>query len=57
MIFSVGYLLARCLLTCLTVLARREASKDAELLVLRRPWTRHAGPSPEHSRADSERVR
>jgi putative transposase len=34
-IFSVGYLLARCLLSCLTVLARREASKDAELLVLR----------------------
>jgi putative transposase len=30
-IFSVGYLLARCLM----VLARREASKDAELLVLR----------------------
>ena len=35
MIISVGYLLARCLLGCLTVLARREASKDAELLVLR----------------------
>ena len=35
MIISVGYLLARCLLSCLTVLARREASKDAELLVLR----------------------
>ncbi len=34
MIFSVGYLLARCLLGCL-MLARREASKDAELLVLR----------------------
>jgi putative transposase len=34
-IFSVGYLLARCLLGCLTLLARREASKDAELLVLR----------------------
>jgi putative transposase len=34
-IFSVGYLLARCLLSCLAVLARREASKDAELLVLR----------------------
>jgi hypothetical protein len=27
----VGYLLARCFLNCLTVLARREASKDAEL--------------------------
>ena len=35
MIFSVGYLLARCLLDGLMVLARREASKDAELLVLR----------------------
>ena len=34
MILSVGYLLARCLLGCL-MLARREASKDAELLVLR----------------------
>jgi putative transposase len=33
-IFSVGYLLARCLPSCLTVLARREASKDAKLLVL-----------------------
>src|SRR5450755_3455948 len=32
---SVGYLLARSLLNCLTVLARREVSKDAELLVLR----------------------
>ena len=35
MIFLVGYLLARCLLSCLAVLARREVSKDAELLVLR----------------------
>jgi len=34
-IISVGYLLARSLLNCLTVLARREVSKDAELLVLR----------------------
>jgi putative transposase len=34
-IFSVGYLLVRCLLSCLTVLARHEASKDVELLVLR----------------------
>ena len=34
MIFSVGYLLARCLLGGLMVLARREASKDVELLVL-----------------------
>ena len=35
MIFSAGYRLVRCLLRCLVVLARREASKDAELLVLR----------------------
>ena len=35
MIFSVGYLLVRCLLDGLMVLARREVSKDAELLVLR----------------------
>ena len=35
MIFSVGYLLVRCLLGCLMVLARREVSKDAELPVLR----------------------
>src|SRR6476659_10584282 len=35
MIFSVVYLLVRCLLGCLKLLARREASKDAELLVLR----------------------
>jgi hypothetical protein len=34
-IFSVAYLLACCLLGCLMVLARREVSKDAELLVLR----------------------
>jgi putative transposase len=34
-IISVCYLLARCLLGCLMVLARRELSKDAELLVLR----------------------
>jgi hypothetical protein len=34
-IFSVVYLLARCLLGCLTVLARREVSRDAELLVVR----------------------
>ena len=38
-IISVVYLLVRCLLGCLlgclTVLARHEASKDAELLVLR----------------------
>ena len=35
MIFSVAYLLARRLLGCLMMLARREVSKDAELLVLR----------------------
>jgi hypothetical protein len=34
-IFPVAYLLARCLLGCLMVLTRREASKEAELLVLR----------------------
>jgi putative transposase len=34
-IFSVVYLLTCRLLGCLMVLARREASKDAELLVLR----------------------
>jgi putative transposase len=34
-IFSVAYLLARCLLGCLMVRARREVCKDAELLVLR----------------------
>jgi putative transposase len=33
-IFSVVYVLARCLLGCLTVSAPREVSKDAELLVL-----------------------
>ena len=35
MILSVLYLLARCLLSCLMLLARREGFKDAELLVLR----------------------
>ena len=35
MIISVGYLIVRCLLDGLKVLARREVSKDAELLVLR----------------------
>jgi len=34
-IFSGVYLLVRCLLGCVMVLARRAASKDAELLVLR----------------------
>jgi putative transposase len=34
-IFSVVYLLARRLLGCLMLLARREASQEAELLVLR----------------------
>ena len=35
MIFPLVYLAVRRLLDCLMVLARREASKDAELLVLR----------------------
>ena len=35
MIFSAVYLLVRCLLNCLMVLARGGVSKDAELLVLR----------------------
>ncbi len=35
MIFSVLYLAVRCLLGCLMVLTRRQASKDSELLVLR----------------------
>ena len=35
MINSVGYVLVRCMLGCLTVLTRGQASKDAELLVLR----------------------
>jgi putative transposase len=34
-IFSVVYLLVRCLLRCLMMLPRRQVSKDAELLVLR----------------------
>ena len=35
MIISVLYLLVRCLLGCLAVLTRRQAAKDAELLVVR----------------------
>jgi putative transposase len=35
MVISVVRPLVRCLLSCLTVLTRREVSKDAELLVLR----------------------
>ena len=35
MIFSSVYFLVRCLLGCVMVLARREVSNDAELLVLR----------------------
>jgi hypothetical protein len=35
-ILSVAYLLIRCLLGCLLVLTRRQVSKDAEFLVLRR---------------------
>jgi putative transposase len=34
-IFSVRYLLVRCLLGCLMVMSRRPVSRDAELLVLR----------------------
>jgi putative transposase len=34
-IFSAVYLLVRCLIDCLMVLARHEVSKDAERLVLR----------------------
>jgi hypothetical protein len=34
-LFSVAYLMVRRLLSCLMGLARRKASKDAELLVLR----------------------
>jgi putative transposase len=34
-VISVVYLLVRYLLDCLTVLSRGQASKDAELLVLR----------------------
>jgi putative transposase len=48
-IFSVAYLLARYLLGCLMVLARREVSKDAELLVLRHQnavLRRQIGPGP-----------
>jgi hypothetical protein len=36
-IFWVVDMLVRCLLGCPMVLARREVSKDAELLVLRHP--------------------
>ena len=35
MIFSIVYFLVRCLFGFVTVLVRREVSKDAELLVLR----------------------
>ena len=35
MIFSAFYLVVRCLLGSLIVLARRQVSKDAELLMLR----------------------
>jgi hypothetical protein len=52
-IFSVVYLLARCLLGCLMVLAWGEASKDAELLVLRHEnavLRRQIGPGSAASR-------
>jgi hypothetical protein len=39
-IFSVVYLLARCLLGCLMVLARHQVSKDAELAGSRATGTR-----------------
>jgi putative transposase len=35
MIFSISYRLACCLVRCLMVVTRREASKDVELLALR----------------------
>ena len=49
MIFSALYLLMRRLLGCLMVLARREVSKDAELLVLRheKPGVVQFGCGPE----------
>jgi hypothetical protein len=54
MIFSIAYLLVRRLLGCLALLARRDASKDAELLVLRHEnavLRRQAG-RVRHQRAD-----
>jgi putative transposase len=48
-IFSVACLLARRLLGCLMIPARREVSKDAELLVLRHQnavLRRQTGPGP-----------
>jgi hypothetical protein len=43
-IFSVAYQLTRCLLDCLMLLTRREASKEAELLVLRHEMRCCASP-------------
>jgi putative transposase len=50
MIIPVVYLLVRCLLGCLTVLTRHQASKDAELLVFRHEnaaWRRRT-PGRDH---------
>jgi hypothetical protein len=43
-IFSVGFLLVRCVLGCLMVVARREVSKDAELQIIDMPRLGHDSP-------------
>jgi hypothetical protein len=45
-IFSSVYLLVRSQLACLMVLARREVSRDAELLAVRQPLDDHAPFAP-----------